>query len=661
VVANLSRQAQYTNLNLSELSGKTPVEIFGQTEFPIVGDTPYSITLSPYSFYWFSVESRQPEKIDLSTAPAKALAPTLTLTGEWKNLYKRGKKSSLEAALLDYVRQRRWFASKTRRSTSSEIEDVIIMPCDGGEAHVILFKMEYSEGEPETYLFPISFALEAQATQFADEFPQAVIAHLKLRGNAGEREGIIYDAMVDQRFHDALLKAMARRRRFRGERGELITNHTKNLFRKLREPAQEALESSLMSGEQSNTSVIYGDRFKLKLFRRLEEGVSPELEIGCFLTGEEPFPNTAPVTGVIEYKTRRQEPVTLGILHGYVHNEGDAWRYTLDSLGHYFEMVLVQSGVEAPLPAGSSLLDIINEEMPPVARDVIGPYLVSAQVLSQRTAELHLTLASAVDEPNFVPEPFSVTYQRSLCHSMRSFAIQVLQLLRQRLRYLPDEARADALNVLSLEDDIIERFEEIPRRKITGMRIRCHGDYHLGQVLYTGNDFVIVDFEGEPARHLGERRIKRSPLRDVAGMIRSFHYAAHVALHGQTSTIIRPEDLPTLADWARFWYLWVSATFLKSYLELLADSPVLPQSREGVKTILDAYLLDKALYEINYELNNRPDWVGLPLQGILQVLQTEDESTIVEVNDKEVEKESAETEGQHRKKTKEANGKDKKA
>jgi maltose alpha-D-glucosyltransferase/alpha-amylase len=235
----------------------------------------------------------------------------------------------------------------------------------------------------------------------------------------------------------------------------------------------------------------------------------------------------------------------------------------------------------------------------------------------------------------------------------------VLQLLRQRLRYLPDEAKADAQNVINLEDVIIEHFEEIPRRRMTGMRIRCHGDYHLGQVLYTGNDFVIVDFEGEPARHLGERRIKRSPLRDVAGMIRSFHYAAHVALYGQASTLLRAEDLPLLENWALSWYLWVSAAFLKSYMELVADSPILPRSRDGVRTILDAYLLDKALYEINYELNNRPDWVRLPLQGILQVLQTGEETTTAEVSGA-VEGEMAETERQSQPRTREADGKGRK-
>jgi len=263
-----------------------------------------------------------------------------------------------------------------------------------------------------------------------------------------------------------------------------------------------------------------------------------------------------------------------------------------------------------------------DESLPPIAGETIGPYLVSSELLGHRTAELHMTLASAMDDPDFVPEPFSATYPRSLYHGMRGFASHVLQLLRQRLNQLPDEVNADARKVLNLEDTIMRRFQDLTNRRITGMRIRCPGDYHLGQVLYAGRDFVLIDFEGEPARHLGERRIKRSPLRDVAGMIRSFHYAAHVVLRSQASTVVRPEDLPVLKEWGRSWYLWVSATFLKSYLEFMADIPTLPQSREDIKVILDAYLLDKAIHEVNYELNNRPDWVGLPLQGILQMLET---------------------------------------
>jgi len=628
VVANLSRLAQHTSLNLAEFNGKVPVEVFGQTEFPNIGEVPYPITLSPYAFYWFSLESRQPERIDLLTPPVEVSVPTLTLTGEWDNLYKRGRKPMLEAALLGYIRQRRWFGGKARYVRSAEIQDFVAIPYGTSVAHLVLIRLEYSEGEPETYLVPITFALEERANQIINESLQAVVARLKLKSKDGDREGVIYDALVEKNFCNTLLRAMARRRRFKGQRGESVASHTRTVFRKIRGPAEEVLEPAILKGEQTNTSVVYGKRLKLKLFRRLEEGVSPELEIGRFLTERESFRNAPPVAGVIEYQARKGvEPVTLAILHGYVPNEGDGWQYTLDSLGRYFEQVLAHPGVEAPLPVGSSLLDISDESLPSIVAETMGHYVVSAQLLGERTAELHLTLASAADDPIFTPEPFSVTYQRSLYHSMRGFAIQVLQLVRQRLKQLPDEAKADAQKVLALEDTIIGRFQDISRRKITGMRIRCHGDYHLGQVLYTGSDFVIIDFEGEPSRHLGERRIKRSPLRDVAGMIRSFHYAAYVALRGQVSTtVLRPEDLPVLEKWAQAWYLWVSATFLKSYLELMADIPILPQSKEGMQVILDAYLLDKAIYEVNYELNNRPDWLELPLHGILQVLGVGEES-----------------------------------
>jgi len=640
VVANLSRLAQHTSLNLTEFTEKVPIEIFGQTEFPIIKEAPYSVTLGPYAFYWFSLESKRLEHIDLSTAPVEVSVLTLTLKGEFKDLYNHRRRPVLEAALLGYIRQRRWFGGKARYIRSSEIQDVIAIPYDTAVAYLILIRIEYSEGEPETYLVPVTFALGERASHVVNESPQAVIAHLKLRGKGADGEGVVYDALVEPDFRNALLKAIAQRRRFRGDKGEIVTSHTRMVFRKVRGSVEEALESDLLKGEQTNTSVVYGDRFKLKLFHRLEEGVNPELEIGRFLTEKEPFPNAPPVAGVIEYRTRWQEAVTLGILHGYVRNEGDAWQYTLDSLGRYFEEVLAQPDTEAPMPTGDSLLDIIDESVPPIVKDTIGSYLASAQLLGQRTAELHLTLASATDDQNFVPEPFSVTYQRALYHGMRGFTLQVLQLLRQHLRDLPDEVKADAQKVLSLEGVIIARFQDVTKRKLTGMRIRCHGDYHLGQILYTGNDFVITDFEGEPARHVGERRIKRLPLRDAAGMIRSFHYAVYVALYGQGSTIPRPEDLPILERWAQAWYLWVSATFLKAYLQIMADTPILPQTREGMKVILDAYLLDKAIYELNYELNNRPDWVGLPLQGILQLLETKEKPIMSDVR-KETEEESA--------------------
>ncbi|MFC2042518.1 alpha-amylase, partial [Chloroflexota bacterium] len=217
---------------------------------------------------------------------------------------------------------------------------------------------------------------------------------------------------------------------------------------------------------------------------------------------------------------------------------------------------------------------------------------------------------------------FTLMYQTSLYQSLRGFAIRTMQMLKERLRYLPEELREDTKQLLDMEKAIIERYGLIRQKKITAVRIRCHGDYHLGQVLNTGSDFVIIDFEGEPARSLSERRLKRSPLHDVAGMIRSFHYATNSALMKQVPLLSKPEnDLPLLQHWAQYWYTWVSVEFLNVYLDTMAQTGLLPSDHDQLRILLDAFLLDKALYEIGYELNNRPDWLRVPLQGLLQLLE----------------------------------------
>jgi maltose alpha-D-glucosyltransferase/alpha-amylase len=252
---------------------------------------------------------------------------------------------------------------------------------------------------------------------------------------------------------------------------------------------------------------------------------------------------------------------------------------------------------------------------------LIASYLESARLLGQRTAELHQALASSADDPNFAPEPFSMFYQRSVYQSMQSQISQVFPWLRARLNQLADGAKEEAQRVLDLEPEIRRRYRSLLQRKLNTMRIRVHGDYHLGQVLYTGRDFVIIDFEGEPARPLSERRIKRSPLRDVAGMLRSFHYASYAALFGQVPGV-RSEDFPALEPWAHFWYTWVGVAFLKAYLAVAKDEPFLPKDPIELQVLLDAYLLEKVVYELGYELNNRPDWLKVPLRGLLQLVVT---------------------------------------
>ncbi len=619
VVANLSRLAQHTHLNLAQFAGRVPVEVFGHTEFPRIGEDPYFVTLSPYAFYWFSLNpQREPEE---TAKPREAPVPTVTMTGKWENLLKKSGRPILEEVLLSYVRQRRWFGGKARRTQAAQVLDIVPMPNAAAEGHLVLVQVDYAEGEPETYLVPLTFAVADQADHIVETSPTSVIAYLDLTTKGKSAEGLLCDALSDVHFCHSLLNVVWRRRKSAGNKGELKAWPTR-MFRSIRGPAQVSLEPIPLKGEQSNTSVVYGDRLILKLFRRLGQGTNPELEVGRFLTEKVSFPRIPPLAGAVEYRRDKEsEPVTLAVLQGYVQNQGDAWGYTIDSLGHYFERVLAQPAAEEVPPLADHLLALAEKGLPPMAEETVGPYLAAARLLGQQTGQLHTALASRRDDPAFAPEPFSLTYQRSVYHAMRVLTIQNLQMLRGRLRSLPADARESAQHVLDMEHSIIERFQPLRQRKITAMRIRCHGDYHLGQVLYTGKDFVIFDFEGEPARPLTERRIKRSPLRDVAGMIRSFHYAAHAALLGQAPTVIRSEDRPLLEQWARLWYRWVSATFLEAYLAEVEQASLLPPAAEDLNILLDSYLLEKALYELGYELNNRPAWVTVPLQGILQSLE----------------------------------------
>jgi maltose alpha-D-glucosyltransferase/alpha-amylase len=274
------------------------------------------------------------------------------------------------------------------------------------------------------------------------------------------------------------------------------------------------------------------------------------------------------------------------------------------------------------LPAGA-LIDLAAREMSADDFERIGTYVPQARLLAERTAELHIALASGTGK-DFEPEPFSELYQRSLYDSMRSLTKKNLRLLRQKLAGLPEAVRGEADWVLGAEERILERLRRLTGRKLAAERIRTHGDYHLGQVLFTGRDFVILDFEGEPSRSLSERRLKRSPFRDVAGMLRSFQYAAYAKLFEEAAAgVASPQVVPALESWALYWERWVSAAFLQAYLRRAQGAAFLPASREEREVLLDSYLLEKAIYEMGYELNNRPDWLRIPLRGIRQILDGE--------------------------------------
>jgi maltose alpha-D-glucosyltransferase/alpha-amylase len=665
VAANLSRFVQPVELDLAAHAGSTPVELYAGTRFPpIAADRRYPLTLGPHSFYWFALE-REPAHVSqpggraagreapagevpvvlLPGAPAAggALAagnaggagdagdaPAFGDPGDWQRLLAAPGKAALEAALAARLPVFRWFAAKARLLRTVTLAEAI--PLDGG-AWLLLLDVTYEQGEAERYVLPLAFA----PGESGPREPRRVVARVVGGGEGVAASGVLYDPFEDAAFGRALLAAMAAGHRFRGPAHE-VAAWTDAAFAELAgaEPAAPGrgapeIEPRPLGAEQSNTSIRYGDRLVLKLFRKLEPGINPDLEIGRFLTRSTDFRHAPPVAGGLELRDggRGREPATLAVLQGFVANEGDAWSFTLDALGRYFERARTGWGRgdfgRAPVPDRPllELVEVAGGEHPPAELyERIGTYLPAVRLLGERTAELHVALASApADLPAFAPEPFSTLHQRSLYESMRTSAGRTFQLLRQRLGDLAPEAHAAAAALLAAQDLVRERFALLLGPKVTATRIRTHGDYHLGQVLYTGRDFVILDFEGEPARPLSERRLKRSPLRDVAGMLRSFQYAAYARLFEESGSGIIPlSEAPIFESWALYWQRWVSAAFLGAYLERTATASFVPARRSELATLLDAYVLEKAVYELAYELNHRPGWVRIPLAGILQIL-----------------------------------------
>ena len=377
-----------------------------------------------------------------------------------------------------------------------------------------------------------------------------------------------------------------------------------------------------MKAEQSNTSVAYGDRFVLKLLRWVEDDINPEVEIGQALATKTKFTEVATLAGALTYHANSGTTATWATLSRFVPNEGDAWHYTREAVRRYFEHVLTRRE-QRPEPVVPNLpfLDVVQQDLSPMAGEWIGSYLEAARLMGRRTAELHVALGSIVDDPAFSPEQSTFDDQRSTFQTIRNWVYRVCQLLRRSIQTLPESAQADAHLVLGRVADIIQHLREITSRRIIMQRIRCHGDFRLDSLLYTGKDFVVIDFEGEALRSLSNRRHKRSPLRDVAGWLHSMYFAVQSVLR---DVHVRPEDKAIAEPWARFWQWWVSVAFVKAYFEIMGPTNLLPQTRAEMQIVLDYSLLGRGIYELRYHLLNHPERIQIPLKAILYLLHERD-------------------------------------
>jgi maltose alpha-D-glucosyltransferase/alpha-amylase len=613
-VANLSRSVQPVELDLSRFKGRTPVEMLFLTEFPTIGELPYFLTLPGYFSYWFRLQqSPSPitARVPHEAAPVRE-APALFMGVAWDTLLDGNVRTLIERDLLiPFLQRQRWFGGKARRVRSARFIDWGVLRRGPQPLFITIVDVNYEDGERDSYFLPLAICAAADARGVEERSGNAVLARV-----TGARKGVLFDAWLDNDFGRALLEMFEKRQDVRSRRGALVPVRTSGFARAR---GDGPLDVGRLSGEQSNTSLVYGNELILKLFRRLQPGINPDFEIGRQLTERVGYPRVPTVAGALEYRTAGEEPMTVAMLQQLVESQADGWRHATDEVSRFFEAVVGSALPPDAVP--DSFTDVIGVPFPE-AIDAMAGYAATAETLGRRTAEVHLALASDTGDPAFSPEPFTAEDLAGVRRSAAAQARMALDGLRDAMKggatRLPDDVAERARTLLANEQEVIDRINAVAAPEFTVAKGRIHGDYHLGQVLWAEGDFYLIDFEGEPARPIAERRAKQSPMKDVAGMLRSFSYAAYAGLFAHSST--RPGQFAELEPWARLWQTWASAAFLTGYLTTAGHALIVPAEQAQRNALLQLFMLDKAFYELNYELNNRPDWVRIPLAAILDVI-----------------------------------------
>ncbi|CAN5565548.1 maltose alpha-D-glucosyltransferase [soil metagenome] len=609
-VANLSRSAQPVELDLSRYDGRVPVEMLGGTSFPPIGELPYFLTLPPHAFYWFRLTTEAAAPTWHEDSPRYSEPPVVVLPGGRESMYRTSKAplripdrqvSQLEReALPNYLGVRRWFTS---RSGDIERVEVVSLGEIGSEWLLVLLRVYTGQNGrtdgPQLYFLPLSAAWEDGTEDGVSSLLPYTIAKLRRRS----RVGVLHDALADEEFCRSLVSAMGEEREVEAGNGVIRFSRT-GAFGKL--VGDRPLEEVRRAGvEQANTSVILGESLIMKVYRRLQDGVSPDLEIGRYLTEESEFGNTPALAGAIEYEGPDGETSTLALLRDFFGNQGDGWSYVQDYLGRYLEQRIFTSWS----------FEEDGADGPPEADDNF--FMGLTHSLGLRTGELHEAFANPTEDPAFAPEKASCEETEGWKKTVLLELDHTLGLLGQRREGLLESVRPEVDLLIESREAVESRIRDATGDDFEAVKTRYHGDYHLGQVLVVNNDFQIIDFDGEPGRTLEERRAKHSPLRDVAGMLRSFSYAAESAIMEVAAG--REDRLEEIEGWVRIWQRNVREAFLEGYEEGAREADSYPDD-EHARQLIDLFTLEKALYEIRYELENRPDWVGIPIKGVLDLI-----------------------------------------
>ncbi len=613
VLINLSRYSQVVNIDFAGYEGYIPVEVFSRNEFPVIGNNEYVFPLQFKDYFWF--EMIKPEQNH--SVGWDGLNQNIIFEKKDWNKMAVGADNNFNKILLNYVRKNKWFRRSKNKLRSVTISDFFVIEKEEFNSFLLIINLIYIEGKNEIYVLPLSIATKDEAVKLSNDYPSAVLANIEI----GDTEGVLYDGTFDPVLHQKILETIVSGSRTKGKSGWLNGKPGKFLSKQLKRK-DLPMESYNIGLEQFNSSILYGNKFIFKIYRCPEEGKNPEIDTVKFLTEKTSFSQAPSYAGSISYSRDKQETIYLGMLAGFIPNEGNAWNFTQSFIGQFFDKIQLTKDANPEPPAITPALmqDYLADDEDHLSGMVDHFYLEMVRLLGQRTAEMHLALTSEKTDRDIVPEPFSLLYQKSMYQSFRTLIKRTFADLRAVKNQVPADDRELLMYVLDNENILLDKIKTtLESEKIRSMKTRIHGNYHLKHALFTGKDFIIIDFEGEMDLDLSTRILKYCPFKDVAGMIRSFHYAVYAGHFARE--IMYPGSSQILEPWLEHWYHLVSNHFLKAYLETVNNAPFIPREKNQIEALIRLFLIEKAVYEADRELNNRPGWVRIPLKGLVKIVE----------------------------------------
>jgi maltose alpha-D-glucosyltransferase/alpha-amylase len=609
VVVNLSRFSQAAELDLNKFDGYTPMEVFSKNEFPIVSEhQDYTFTLSPHAYHWFLLK-KEPSKIS-----GRQETPTVALQS-WEEVDTPAFMEILEADIFPaYLQRSDWFMENGRKIHNTRIIDRLKMPVNGHEGYLIILEVNYESGLPNLYQLGLTFSERSELYRSGAPLPNGIIAQTMLDGVSG----FIYDGLFDADLQKQLLFGVAANKKVRSAKGQIRFQGDPALA-KYAKKTKEIRPRNLLSKYHNNISVLFNNDYYLKLYRKLDRSVNSDLEMTRYLSEKKSFEHIPSLAGSIELSLNK-DAIVLGMAQKAVEHHTDAWNYLVDDLRRYYEEIQSCAGLEETTLKGSLADPLTYEDIPDEDMKMfIGPVTAErVRLLGKRVAKMHLALLGDDSDAEFSPEAFSLHYQRSLFSSFQSVVRKAYQTLGKRQKDLPEHLQEAVEQVLPIKRDVLTTLKQIYKNKIDIVKIRIHGDLHLGQVLFTGRDFVFVDFEGDPSLRYSERRLKRAALEDVAEMIRSFHHVAYEGLLNNNN--LRKEEKEAMRPWAEKWYHYMSQIFMQAYVRRAESDLLVPASKEDLEKIMDVFLLERMMMELERELQAPYRRLVVPLSGILGIM-----------------------------------------